>query len=123
MNTKSTRANRKQFELHSAINKINKQEYIRSSVNSVAQRILFVKQIQSVTAMTQIQMQTQSSYILAIQLNVGHTTVRYRTVVTQAHTDYTGEAEKVKSEENKGVTLKRSPYSGMKYACIKQCPC
>jgi len=54
------------------------------------------------------------SYILAIQLNVKHSTVVYRTVVT-------GEAEKVMNEENRGVTLIR--YSDMKDACIERCYC
>jgi len=33
--------------------------------------------------------------------------------------DYTGEAEKVMRQENRGVTL-NSPHSDMKDACIKQ---
>ena len=61
------------------------------------------------------------SYTLTIQLNVGHTTVRYRTVVTYSQNDYTAEAEKVTREENRSVTLKRSAHLDMKDAYIKQC--
>ena len=75
--------------------------------------------------MTKIQMQTQFVRKLHIgdAVNVGHTTVRYRTVITQSHNDYSGEAEIVMREENRGVTLERSPHSDMKDACIKQCSC
>ena len=52
------------------------------------------------------------SYILAIHPNVGHTTVRYRMIIP-VKLD-------VMSEENRSVTLKRSPYSDKKDACTKQ---
>jgi len=34
----------------------------------------------------------------------------YRTFAPQSHTDYTGDANSGIGEENRGVTLKRSPY-------------
>jgi len=47
-------------------------------------------------------------------VNVGrrlqHTTVRYRMFATYFQNDYTGEAGSVMGEENRGLTLNRSPY-------------
>ena len=65
------------------------------------------------------------SYILVIQINDVHTTVRYSTVVTQSQNDYTGEAEIVVREENRGVTLKKKPtfrYERLNSVCV-DLPC